>query len=76
MKTMLDPIAAPALCREAAYLFGEADPVGASRTLARALRQQTRGGRTAACRVLLTDLAAADPDIIPELNRIVGGLRA
>jgi len=49
--------------REISYQMAEADPIGAVRVLARALRRQTRGAKLAAIRHFTEALVAQDPDL-------------
>ena len=71
---MLDPIATPRICKEAAFLLAEADPIGAVQTLARGLALQPRGGVVSAARMFLAALIDKDHGIRPELLKLLSEL--
>jgi hypothetical protein len=56
---------------EPAYQLGLANPLIATRTLARALRQQSSGGRLSALRALIQALVEHDPTLAAAIRKDV-----
>lgn len=54
-----------------AFELASADPLGAVKVLARALRAQSRGGQLTACRILIEALADRDPALLPEIRSLL-----
>jgi hypothetical protein len=65
--------AADRLLADAALAFGESNPIGAARTLARAIRRQTAGAKLAVVGALIRELEAGERgitrDVLADLRR-------
>jgi hypothetical protein len=60
-------IADSQLHKDAAFTLAQADPIGAVKTLARALRQQTPGAQLSALRLFVAALAEHRPEMAREI---------
>ena len=58
---MLDQAQTTRLLEESSFLYCQSDPIGAARTIARALKRQQTGGKIAFVRHLVESLDRDDP---------------